>query len=283
MQKEIKKHCETMLVSRRASFFVARMTIIGLLILIGAATFVSSGQVYAQPAHSTLIRQSWQAVDDSGPTMYAVAYDVTNNRYYTYGSPGLFTVASSIKVPILLTFLDMLEREGRGASDYEQNLMTTMIENSDNDAASSLYEEVGCPDGVNAYMQKIGLGELSIDPDAWGWSLISPRTMVDLFTMLNSGDILTEQDRSLALNLLENVESDQQVGVGDTAPPGATIALKDGWVIADDNLWAVNSSGIVTTSRDTYIISVYTQHEPTLEAGQDDVRQVCTTVATQLT
>ncbi len=156
------------------------------------------------------------------------------------------------------------------------------IENSNNDSATTLYNTVGGGTGITAYMQQIGVSGLSINPKAWGWSLISPWTMVNLLTLLNAGAILKPQDRTLALTLLENVQADQRVGVGDTAPVGATVAMKDGWVIGPDGLWAVNSSGIVITRGEIYIIASYTQNQPSLGAGQSTIRRTCATVAASL-
>jgi hypothetical protein len=131
-------------------------------------------------------------------------------------------------------------------------------------------------------MQKIGVNGLAADDGAWGYSTITPQAMVDLLTLLYNGKILNSNHRTLALNLMENVEADQRIGVGDTAPNNATVALKDGWVVSDDGLWAMNSSGIVTVGNETYIISVYTQAQETLEGGQDITHKVCRTVASLL-
>ena len=94
-----------------------------------------------------------------------------------------------------------------------------MIENSDNDAASALCNAVGWTAGVATYMQKDRHQRLQPNDDAWGYSTITPQAMVDLLTLLHNGKILNSNHRTLALNLMENVESDQQIGVGDTAPP----------------------------------------------------------------
>jgi beta-lactamase class A len=215
--------------------------------------------------------------------MNTVVYDVTHQRYYTYNASDLFITGSSMKVPIMLTFFDMIERQGREPTSHEMYLLTTMIENSNNASASALYYgEIGGAAGVTDYMQRIGISGLYPDPNAWGWSLIYPRTMVRLLTRLYYGSILTAHHRYLAFYLMEHVEADQRAGVGDTAPVGATVALKDGWVIAPNGLWAVNSSGIVMTSRETYIIASYTKEEPSLGDGQTDVRQVCRHVALML-
>src|SRR5215469_12648665 len=82
-------------------------------------------------------------------------------------------------------------------------------------------------------------------------------------------------DRQVAINLMENIEPDEQVGVGDTAPTGATVAMKDGWVLAPDYLWVMNSSGIITWQDETYIISVYSQENSTLDVGWQLAEQVC--------
>ncbi len=255
------------------SFLVANTVIMCFLIIVGSSALLQIGRAHASSRVSS---------SNSG-IMNAVVYDVTHNRYYTYYPSGLFTVASSMKVPIMLTFFDEIEREGRGITSYEWWLLTTMIENSNNNSASALYYgEIGGAVGVASYMQRLGITGLYPDPYAWGWSVIAPWTMVNLLTFLYEGHILTAYHRSLAFYLMEHVEADQRVGVGDTAPRGATVAMKDGWVPAPDGLWAMNSSGIVMVDGETYIIAVYTKDNSSLWAGQNTVRQLCSMVASML-
>ena len=93
-----------------------------------------------------------------GGNVAAVVYDVTRQRYYTYRPNAQLLTGSSIKVPIMLTFFDMIERQGRQPNAYEMHLLTTMIENSNNDSAALLYNgEIGDAAGVAAYMQRIGI------------------------------------------------------------------------------------------------------------------------------
>ncbi|GAC1693410.1 MAG: hypothetical protein NVS9B9_15700 [Ktedonobacteraceae bacterium] len=145
-----------------------------------------------------------------------------------------------------------------------------MIENSNNNSASELYFNIiGGAAGVTRFMQRIGVTGLWANPRAWGYSLIFPSTMVQLLTRLYLGSILTAHDRNLALYFMEHVQADQRVGVGDTAPRGATVALKDGWVTGPDGLWVMNSSGIVILGREIYVLykrrlfaSGWTKHRP---------------------
>lgn len=248
-----------------------------------AVTFTSPGNVPGWASIDVLSPDLATYLASFGNNVGVAVYDVIRQRYFTYNANTSFATGSSIKVPIMLTFLNMIESQGRQANDNEMNLLTTMIENSNNDSAEILYhDEDGDAPGVASYMQSIGISGLNPYPYAFGWSLITPLTMVNLLTLLHNGTILNAQDRNLALYLMENIESDQQVGVGDTAPSGAIVAMKDGWVPAPDGLWAMNSSGIVTLGRQTYIISVYTRDQNSLPDEQAIVQHVCGTVASLL-
>jgi beta-lactamase class A len=247
-----------------------------------AITFTSPGNVPAQAALDALSPQLAAYLAASGPNAGMVLYDVTHQRYYTYNSTTQFLVASSIKVPIMLALFTMTERQGRELNDDEMNLLNTMIENSNNDSASALYSEIGGAAGMMSFMQSVGVSGLSPEDVTWGYSVITPQAMVNLLTLLHEGKVLTSTDRATALQLMENIESDQRVGVGDTAPAGFTVAMKDGWVPGPDGLWAMNTSGIVTAGNETYIISVYTQEQPSLASGQGIVTTACRTVASLL-
>ncbi len=249
-----------------------------------AITFISPGNVTGWASFDALSPTLAAYLAGIGSDVDAVVYDVTRQRYYAYHATAQFIMGSSMKVPIMLTFLDMTEREGREPNAQEMDLLTTMIENSNNDSASALYYgEIGGAAGVASYLRRVGITGLDPNPNAWGYSLVTPLAMVNLLTLLHRGRILTAHDRRLALYLMGHIESDQQVGVGDTAPAGASVAMKDGWLPGPDGLWAMNSSGIVTLGRETYIIAVYTHEQPSLGDGQAIARHVCGTVAALLT
>ncbi len=217
-----------------------------------------------------------------GNTGVAV-YDVTRNRYYTYNEQSNYIAASSMKVPIMLAFLSSVEAQGRDVTSDEMNLLTAMIENSDNDAAQTLYDAEGGPAAIGGYLQSLGIGGYAPNNDAWGWSTLTPLAMTQLLTDLQEGKTLSQQHQALALSLMQNIESDQISGVGDTAPSGASYAMKDGWVNGPDGAWAINSSGIITKGNETYVISVYSQELGTEDSGWDIARHVCQAVAQALT
>lgn len=217
-----------------------------------------------------------------GGNVGVAVYDESRNVYYTGNADSGFIMGSSNKIPIMLTYLAMVEGAGRSLTGDEAALMTAMIENSDNGAAQSLYETLGYDPTIASYLQSLGISGYAADPNGWGWATFPPRAMVRLLTLLHDGRILNSGDRAFALSLLANVEADQRFGGGDTAPSGASVAMKDGWVVGPDGLWDANSSGIVSVGGETYIISVYTRGQASLDSNYAILQHVCGTVAALL-
>jgi len=213
------------------------------------------------------------------------AYDVTRGVTYTYNSGLAYFCASSMKVPIMLTFLTQLEKTRHEPTKGELGQLQNMIEQSDNHAAEALYEKIGAQAGINAFMKGVHLsGLLPNKPGWWGHSTIKPSTMVALLTKLNNGTVLNAAHRKLALELMRHVSADGRIGVGDSSPAGATIAMKDGWTTARDGTgtMVVNTSGIVTLGAETYILSVYTNHDHGYPEGWAIIRHVAKVVGQKL-
>lgn len=263
-----------------------------LAVMVGIGSLSMSGIAHANSSHSNTINisASFNALTPTlasylsshGANVGAVVYDINNRHDYSYNGYDAYTMASSIKVPIMLTFLHSIEQQGREPNTNEMSLLTTMIENSNNNSATALYDQIGHGAAIAKYLQSIGVAGFTPDDNAWGYSTMTPQGMVELLTRLQNGSILNAKHRTLALNLMKHIETDQRFGVGNTAPTGASVAMKNGWVPEPDNLWAVNTSGIVNQGNQTYIVSVYTKEDPTLAAGQTIVEQVCQGIAAHL-
>jgi len=213
------------------------------------------------------------------------AYDVTRGVTYTYHEDLSYFCASSVKVPIMLTFFTQIETKGREPTAHELVLLRTMIENSNNTSAEALYEEIGAQAGINAFMRKVGItGLVPNRPNWWGHSTITPATMVALLTRLHAGTVLNDAHRKIALGFMEHVDAAGKTGIGDSSPAGATVAMKDGWTTALDGTGTsvVNTSGIVTLGGETYILSVYTDHDHGFAAGWKIIRHVAKVIGQRL-
>ena len=208
-----------------------------------------------------------------GSSVGVTVYIPSTNQYYLYNARQQFSMASSIKIPIMLTMLYQVEQQNRSLIDEEAKQLQAMIQSSDNDAAQSLYQEVGTV-GVNSFLSSHGLSGILLDPNTWGTSTASPQAMAHLLASLAAGELLSATGTSYALSLMQNVAPDQRFGVGDTAPQGAIVSMKDGWLLLDQG-WAVNSSGIIQTMGITYIVSVYTVGQASREAGMQILNIIC--------
>lgn len=217
-----------------------------------------------------------------GSSIGVAVYTPSTNQYYLYNASRQFPMASSIKIPIMLTMLYQAEQQNRPLLDSEAKLLQAMIESSDNDAAQSLYQQIGMAFGMSSFLNSHGLSGILLDPNTWGTSTASPQAMAHLLAALSAGDLLSTTRTSYALSLMQNVALDQRFGIGDTAPQDATVSMKDGWLALDQG-WAINSSGIVQTPKITYIVSIYTAGQASQDIGMQILNTACQQIVRALT
>ena len=229
---------------------------------------------------AALAPQLGQFANGQGGNVAVAVYVPDLNRYYVYNATAGMVMASTFKVPILLTLLSQAESQGRGLTSDEQAQAQAMIEVSDNDAATALYAEIGYNVGIDDFMSAAGLS-LAVDGDGFGYSTIAPLTMVQLLDGLRAGRFLNAADQQYALGLLSNVASDEQMGVGTSAPSGASVALKDGWITVDSG-WVTDSVGIVTANGHSYDIAVYAVGNANIDDGWNIVNTICHEVSVAL-
>jgi beta-lactamase class A len=212
--------------------------------------------------------------------------DVTRGVTYGFNADRPFTVASAIKVPIILTLLSQLEAKKKRPTSTQVRLMTAMIENSDNPSAIELYREIGWERGILNFMKGLKISGFVPSPSTipYGYSTITPAAMAALLARLDAGTVLNATDRAFVLKLMRHIEDDQRIGVGDSSPSGATVSMKDGWFYAggDTGPYVVNSSGIVSKGGETYVIAVFTIKDANFNAGCAIVRYVAKVVGERL-
>ena len=211
-------------------------------------------------------------------------WDRTRGTIYTHYSGRQYLVASSIKVAVLCAVLARVEALGREPTAQERALLNAMITRSDNDAAAHFYVYLGDAPALTAYMDRIGVTGFTASP-GWrglGWSTITPAAQVRLLDLLRQGKLLNAKHTKYALGLLRHVIPEHRIGVGTTAPKGADVAMKVGWVTGPDDMWVMNSSGIVTHEGVTYVIAVYTDRNATVEEGMEIVEHACGAIADAL-
>lgn len=223
-------------------------------------------------------------------TVTAAVYDVTTGQTWTFGSTKPQAEASIVKLNILET-LYAQHRTGSGElSASDTSLAETMMEDSDNDAATSLWDAVGGSPEISSFNTSAGLTHTEPSscvqcPDfpwpGWGLSTTTPTDQLALLReLIRPSTLLTDAQRDSALQLMENVAPSQRWGVSGGVPSEAKVALKDGWLPLNEGNtnWQINSIGWVSGSGRDYLMAVLTTGNPSEQYGIDTINQLSTLV-----
>jgi len=227
----------------------------------------------------------------------AAVYDKRTGRTWVFHRGIRQDTASIVKVEIMGTAL-WEAQNGTPLSAAERALMPLMIENSDNTAATEMLADVGGPSAVQRFDRRAGLFDTIPSRQKYipgstlpGWGLTTTTAfdevrLVSRFAYPNS--VLTTASRQYGLKLMEHVESDQAWGVSGGnygLLPGATVALKNGWLphqLTTDSDWQINSIGWVSGHGRDYVLAVLTDHSLTEAYGIDTIDTIARSIFTEL-
>jgi Beta-lactamase enzyme family len=220
----------------------------------------------------------------------AAVYDVRTGQTWQLGRGQPQDEASVVKLDVLETLLAQRDRTGTGLSASDRTLAGQMIEDSDNDAATSLWNEVGGPSSIRSFNSAAGLADTvpsscvncpGFPWPGWGLTTTVPRDQLTLLrALVEPNSLLTSAERGYALSLMESVTPDQRWGVSGGVPAQATVALKNGWLPLNsaDSDWQINSVGWISGSGRDYLMAVLTTGNPTEQYGIDTIDQLAATV-----
>ena len=229
----------------------------------------------------------------SGSVLAAV-YDIRTGRSWHLGDGPAQAEASVVKLDILETLL--ARQGGTALTPGDQSLSQSMIEDSDNDAATTLWDEAGGAAGIGAYNDSAGLTGTTpsacvtcagFDWPGWGLTTTVPADQLTLLRQLitpGPDQLLSGEQRSYVLSLMENVAPDQRWGVSGGVPAGVTVALKNGWLPLNDanTDWQINSVGWVSGDGRDYLVAVFTTGNPTEQYGIDTISALSSRIWTAM-
>ena len=221
--------------------------------------------------------------DDGGHFAVAVD-DLTTGSQLAYGGTEEFVTASIVKVDILVTLLYQAQETGQALTGEDQDLATTMIEDSDNDSASDLYDDVGGAEAIDDANRVCGLSETTVGTDGY-WGLTN--TTVDdqirlLRVVFTSPSQLSSASQDYIQSLMSQVEAGQQWGVTAAADPGTRFMVKNGW-LPNPSLWEINSIGEVTSDGQRMLIAVLSDDNASEDSGISLVEDVARSAASAMT
>ena len=181
-----------------------------------------------------------------------------------------FDTASIVKADILAVLLIQHRQTRTPLSEDERELATQMIEDSDNDAATALWDAVGGTMGMEAGNAALGLH--GIVPGAggyWGLTTTTVSSELGLLSDLTSArSPLPAAARRYELNLMRQVEPAQAWGITAAAARHTRPAVKNGWLpVGPDGQWVINSIGVIRHAGQRMNIVVLSSGQPSEAAG----------------
>jgi beta-lactamase family protein len=203
--------------------------------------------------------------------------DLTTGTEASYGGTRTFITASIVKVDILCTLLYRSQESHRALTSEEERLATTMIENSDNDSATSLYGDAGGAAGVDRANRVFGLRETSAGAGQyWGLTTTTVDDQIRLLRLvLTRPSVLTARSQDYIQHLMSHVEADQQWGVPAAADHRTPFLVKNGWLPSPaTGQWEINSIGEVIHDHQHLLIAVLSDDNASEASGISVVEEI---------
>jgi Beta-lactamase enzyme family len=238
------------------------------------------------PAHAALLAALRPVLRHRTGQLAVGVTDLSTGVTATYNHHQHFHTASIVKADILATLLLQLQRQHAGLSPEEQDLATLMIEESDNDAATDLWNIIGATQGLAAGDRVLRLRHTVPGEDGW-WGLTST-TVTDQLRLLSDlasrRSPLTRASRRYELTLMRDVDPGQDWGVTAAAARRTQPAVKNGWMPDGPlELWDINSVGVISHHSQRLLVAVLSSDQPSEQAGIQQVQAAAKAAATAIT
>ncbi len=197
--------------------------------------------------------------------------DLNSGARVTYNGNQQFETASIVKVDILSTLLWKLQNSNSHLSASQRTLATNMITQSDNNAASALWAQIGMGSGLAAANRAFGLTHTT--PGAggsWGLTRTTVTDQLRLLTVLSTNGPLSAASREYVLGLMSRVVSGQRWGVPHAANADASaVYVKNGWLArsTDGYRWIINTIGRIVQGGHNWLVVVLSNYNSTMSAG----------------
>ncbi|MEV0982038.1 serine hydrolase [Streptomyces sp. NPDC049915] len=202
-------------------------------------------------------------------------YDRTTNTTCTLRATSSFDSASTVKVTVLATLLWDAKKHNRYLTDREATLTKAMITQSDNDATSALWKQLGLTK-IKGFLAAAGMTKTTPGADGyWGLTQVNvtdEQKLLKLVTAKNS--VLSDNSRAYILKLMGQVVSSQRWGTPAGAPSSVAVHVKNGWLQRATHGWRVHSLGTFNGAGHDYTITVLTQDNSTMSYGVTTIQNV---------
>ena len=187
-------------------------------------------------------------------------YDRVTGVYCVYNGSKHFDSASIVKAIIMAALLRWHQETKTPLSAWEKSEATLMITQSDNDAATALWNELGMSN-LQHFLNLADMGETQLGQDGeWGLTQVTAHDEMLLLKLLTApNSVLDAYSRSYQLGLMATVTNWEAWGVTAGTPSGVTWHVKNGW-LPDATGWHINSIGTFSGNGMNYMIAVLSEN-----------------------
>jgi hypothetical protein len=226
------------------------------------------------------VRPADVQIDASGWWSWALLDRRTGKLYGPGSRNELSTTASLIKSWIAADYLRRAAEDGETPSDSRMAQLRVMIRDSDNEAAESLYNQVGRVDSIERLLDICKLKD-SEPSSSGGWSrtMLSPADITRLGACIADGRAAGPKWTDWLLKEMRAVRGTGDFGIRKAFPAAErkTIAIKNGWVDRQaENEYHVSCLAI----GDRWTIGVMARYE--INKGYPYGADICEKVGEQL-
>ncbi|MGW2419117.1 serine hydrolase [Streptomyces sp. NPDC001709] len=202
-------------------------------------------------------------------------YDRGTSTTCTLRATSSYDSASTVKVTVLATLLWDAKKHNRYLTDREASLAKAMITQSDNNATTTLWKQLGLTK-IKGFLAAAGMTNTVPGTNGyWGLTqenVTDEQKLLKLITAKNG--VLSDNSRAYILKLMGEVISSQRWGTPAGAPSTVSVHVKNGWLQRATHGWRVHSLGTFNGAGHDYMISVLTQDDSTMDYGVTTIQNV---------
>ncbi len=192
---------------------------------------------------------------------------VAGGRLYGWHSVESVPAASTIKPFLMVAYLDRIDVRRRALRSSEGRVLRSMIDRSDNVAATRVYDYLS-PRWKRTAARSFGLFHLTLPRIDWGSARTTAAEQARFFSTIRQRT--APLHRAFTTKALASVVPSQRWGAAQARPPGWLVLCKNGWGSPRGELAA--SLALFQRGTQTVTIAVYMTGSPSLPYGEATIR-----------
>lgn len=220
-----------------------------------------SPSILARPITPRIIKTQ---VNSQTPNVDIAVYDIKNAKliHYTKGTLNSSYTASIVKVSILVQLLHQKPK----LTPYYRQLAAKMIKNSDNTAATILFQKIGRAPGLQKLFKRLKM-RYSFADRRWGMTKTTALDQIKLLKQIyTSSTYISVANQKYIRNLMHHVNQYQRWGLPQTYRANTKLYVKDGWLTLNEGA-VINSLSRVKTNKANYLLVILSHKDLSQNAG----------------